>query len=258
MSNSVIEYYTNNHNEAMRHNDPFGIIQELRTKELISRYLNDSAMSVLDVGGATGVYSFFLADLGHKVSMLDIVPNHIEHVENLNCKRDTKLHSIILGDAQTFETTEEYDGIILHGPLYHIIDRKKRIAVLRRMKNYLKRNGLILGFGINRYAGYFYGVRSGYILDTKYREFVTEEIKTGVRTRKPGWHFHRPDEMIAEYEEAGLCVVDIKSVVTQIWMLPGIEALIKEPANMKEILDLAKDMEDEIEIGQDFLCVGKK
>ena len=258
MSNSVIDYYTKNYNEAMRHSDSFGIIQEMRTKELISRYLNSNAMSILDVGGANGVYSFFLTDLGHNVSIIDITPNHIEQVEKLNYERDNKLISIILGDAQTFETTEKYDIIILHGPLYHIVDRNMRIALLRRMKNYLKPNGLILGFGINRYAGYFYGVRSGQILENEYRRIVIEEIKTGVRKRKPYWYFHKPDEMIAEYEESDLCVVDIKSVTTQVWMLPEIKDKTKDHKSMTEILNLAKDMEDEIQIGQDLLCVGKE
>lgn len=126
------------------------------------------------------------------------------------------------------------------------------------MKNYLNTNGLILGFGINRYAGYFYGIRSGQILNDEYRRFVTEEIKTGVRKKAPGWYFHKPDEMIAEYEESDLYVVDIKSVVTQIWMLPKIEDLIKEANSMKKILDLAKEAEDDIQIGQNILCVGKE
>ncbi len=46
--------------------------------DLISRYLPSGNLSVLDVGGATGVYSFQLADQGHRVTLLDVVPKHIE------------------------------------------------------------------------------------------------------------------------------------------------------------------------------------
>jgi hypothetical protein len=57
------------------------LIQKLRTKELLSRYLKDYPMSILDVGGARGVYAFYLADLGHSISLFDIVPRHIADVE---------------------------------------------------------------------------------------------------------------------------------------------------------------------------------
>ena len=63
--------------------------------------------------------------------------------------------------------------------------------------------------------------------------------------------------MIAEYEEAGLCVVDIKSVKTQIWMLPEIETLINNPSSMNEVLNMAREVEDHVEIGQALFCVGK-
>jgi len=257
MTKNVINYYLNDYDEAMRHSDPFGVIQELRTKELIGRYLLNEGMSILDVGGANGIYSFYLADLGHDVSLLDIAANHVEQAIEINSKRTNKLQGIILGDVQTFESTEKFDIIILHGPLYHIVKREKRINVLRRMKNILVSKGVILGFVINRFAGYFYGVRTGNILNREYRELVQEEIKTGIRKKAPGWYFHKPAEIQAEYQEAGLNVTAVKSVVTQIWMLPEIEIKISTSEGMKNVLDLAKEAEDHVEIGQDILCVGK-
>jgi 2-polyprenyl-3-methyl-5-hydroxy-6-metoxy-1,4-benzoquinol methylase len=257
MTKDVINYYLSHYNEVSRHSDPFGIIQETRTKELISRYLLHNGMSILDVGGANGIYSFFLADLGHKVSLLDIAPNHIEQAIEIDSKRTKKLHHIILGDVQTFDSKDEYDIIILHGPLYHIVEREKRINVLRKMKNILAPNGSILGFAINRYAGYFYGVRTGAILDEEYRKSIQKETKTGIRQKTPGWYFHKPIEIKQEYKEAGLKITSLKSVATQIWMLPNIDTKIRNPDEMKIILDLAKEGEDHVEIGQDILCVGK-
>ena len=257
MNNNLIEYYVNKYDEGLRHRDPFGVIQELRTRELILRYLREESMSILDVGGANGVYSFFLADLGHHVSLLDIAPNHIEKAEQLNAERDRKLEQILLGDAQTFETQVKYDLILLHGPLYHLMERDKRIAVLQRMKQLLKKNGRILGFAINRYAGYFYGVHSGAILKEPYRQIVKEEMKHGIRNKTPGWYFHTPTELTAEFEEAGLTVTASKSVTTQVWMLPDIETMIQDGDGLRLILQLAQDAEDAVQIGQDLLCVGE-
>lgn len=257
MGNPVIDYYTTDYNEDNRHKaDAFGIIQEYRTKELISRYLHLSKMTVLDVGGANGVYSFYLADQGHTVSLLDIVPSHIEKVKFLNEKRASQLKQIYLGDARDFSVSEKFDMIILHGPLYHIVDLKERIDLLRNMKARLNPDGVILGFGINRYAGYFYGVRSGNILDKSYRETVLKEVKSGYRNKEPGWYFHKDEELIKEFKEAGLSVRDIKSVTTQLWMIPGIEDRINDPHFLEEIMEIAMLTEDETAIGQDLLCVG--
>ena len=201
------------------------------------------------------MYSFFLADLGHRVSLLDIAPNHVSKVEELNAKRRRKLEGVFLGDVQTFNTTEGYDAIILHGPLYHMTDRDKRIALLKRVACWAAPTGLILGFAINRYAGYFYGVRSGEILTDAYRAIVFGEMKTGLRRRKPGWYFHKPDELRAEFEEAGLAVIGMKSVTTQVWMLPQVDEMIENAAGMNTLLSLAREAEDDLEIGQDLLCI---
>jgi 2-polyprenyl-3-methyl-5-hydroxy-6-metoxy-1,4-benzoquinol methylase len=259
MKESVIDYYSESYNEASRHRvDAFGVIQEIRTKELLVNYLGMGKKSILDVGGATGVYSFYLADLGHDVSLLDIVPKHINYVKEENNKTKNKLKNIYLGDARSLEINDKYDLIIVHGPLYHITDRDERISVLSRMKDLLNDNGKILGFAINRYAGYFYGVRSGNILDDDYKNVVLNEINTGFRYIEPGWYFHRPSELISEFIDAGLKVIDTKSVTSQIWMLPDIEKKIPNPKFLKEIIDLAQRTENEIEIGQDILCVGKR
>ena len=256
MEDPVVDYYRAA-NEALRHaQNPFGAIQEQRTKELLTQWLARKEMAVLDVGGATGVYSFFLADLGHRVSLLDVAPNHVSKVEELNAQRSRKLEGVFLGDVQTFDATAEYDAIILHGPLYHITDRKKRIAVLERVAGWVSPTGIILGFAISRYAGYFYGVRSGDILDDAYRRIVSEEMKTGLRRRAPGWYFHKPDELRAEYEEAGLAVIGMKSVTTQVWMLPQVEEMVGTADGMETLLSLAREAEDHLEVGQDLLCVG--
>ena len=258
MKESVIDYYSESYNEASRHRtDAFGIIQEIRTKELLVNYLGKGYKTILDIGGATGVYSFYLAGLGYHVSLLDIVPKHIDYVKKENSKSENRLKNIYLGDARSVEISDKFDLIIIHGPLYHITDRDERISVLRRMKKLLTDNGRILGFAINRYAGYFYGVRSGKILDDDYKNAVLNEIDSGFRHIEPGWYFHRPCELVSEFIDAGLEVTESKSVTSQIWMLPDIDKKIFNPPILEEILDLARRTENEIEIGQDILCIGK-
>lgn len=257
MSEPVIDYYTMHFDETLRHrSDAFGIIQEIRTKELISRFIGSGKKNILDIGGATGVYSFHLAGCGHDVSLLDIVPQHIQKAKELNEKSDFKLKDIILHDARIYKSDNEYDMIILHGPLYHIIDRDQRVILLRNMKRLLSNDGVILGFGISRYAGYFYGVRSGRILQSDYGDIVSDEVESGIRDSGPSWYFHKPEELESEFIDAGMKVIDMKSVVTQIWMLPDIDNMIMDTKRLKGIIEIAQRYEDEIDIAQDIMCVG--
>lgn len=255
--NKIIQYYSNLHDELTRHSDSFGVIQEARTKKLISRYLATNTSTILDVGGAGGVYAFFLADLGYQVTLLDIVPKHIEHVRNLNAKRELRLTDIVLCDALTFETDRQYDMILLHGPLYHLVRRADRVSLLSRMRRILSPNGLLLGFGINRYASYFYGVHSGQLFGKQYRNEIMNEVKSGERLREPGWYFHKAKEIVREFEDSALDVIALKSVTTQIWMSPGIDLQLRTKSGLEQVLSTAEQMEDEVEIGQDLLCVGK-
>ncbi len=256
MKINVSDYYGEHYNEGLRHKDAFGIIQELRTIEMISRYLTKDKMTILDIGGANGVYSFPLADLGHDVSILDITPKHIDEVKRLNDKRNNKLKNMIVGDARDYKLPETYDMIIIHGPLYHVLKREQRVAILKKAKEHLKPGGVILGFGINRYAGYFYGISSGNILDSKYKSTVFNEIKTGIRTTDPGWYFHTSKELESEFKDSGIDIITTKSVTSQIWMLPNIKDLLNDKKELQNIMDMASLAEDETAIGQDLVCIG--
>ncbi|MHC5938042.1 methyltransferase domain-containing protein [Nostoc sp.] len=45
-------------------------------KSLISRYLPPPPAVIFDVGGGAGVYSFWLAQQGYEVHLIDAIPLH--------------------------------------------------------------------------------------------------------------------------------------------------------------------------------------
>ena len=47
----------------------------LRTQEIIGRHLPSGSLRILDVGGAVGIYSAWLASEGHSVHLIDAVPS---------------------------------------------------------------------------------------------------------------------------------------------------------------------------------------
>jgi hypothetical protein len=66
-----VSWYTDRYDEDRRHRDTFGLLQEARTLELLDRFCPPPPARVADIGGATGVYAFPLADRGHEVSLVE-------------------------------------------------------------------------------------------------------------------------------------------------------------------------------------------
>lgn len=257
MKQSVVEFYNSNYDESTRHDSGFGYLQELRTKQILDKCIPKNSTTVLDVGGATGVYSFYLAEKGYAVDLLDIAPKHIAYVKKKNACVENKLKNVILGDIRNAWIPSKYDAIILHGPLYHLTDRIDRIEMLKGLRKNLSDGGVILGFAIHRYAGLFYGLRSGHILDTAYKGIVFNELDNGYNPSGPGWYYHTSKELEEEFLLAGYKIGEMLSVTTQAWMIPNLDSIFEDIDFRNEILSIAGLLERETAIGQDLVCVAQ-
>jgi 2-polyprenyl-3-methyl-5-hydroxy-6-metoxy-1,4-benzoquinol methylase len=70
-------------NEAARLEKTSSQIERIRTQELLQRYLPPPPAVILDVGGAAGAYSFWLAQQGYQVHLIDAVPHHIAQAREI-------------------------------------------------------------------------------------------------------------------------------------------------------------------------------
>src|SRR5438093_7845351 len=102
-----------------------------RTKQILSRFLPKRPVTILDVGGGPGRYSFWLAGKGHRVHLVDIVPLHIKQARYEQRKSKHKLASITLGDARKLDFHDRtMDIVLLFGPLYHLVQSRERLKAL--------------------------------------------------------------------------------------------------------------------------------
>src|SRR4051812_49084618 len=77
--NVLAHYESGPRPEDERLRNGTGRIELLRTQELVRRYLGtDGPRRILDVGGAAGVHSEWLAADGHDVHLVDPVLDHVE------------------------------------------------------------------------------------------------------------------------------------------------------------------------------------
>ena len=124
---TVAEYY-DGEDEGTRLTQFEGRLEWVRTREIISRYLQGEGLTIADIGGATGPYAFWLQGLGHQVHLLDLTHKHIEEAREHAEAHGVHLASMQVGDACAlpFET-DTFDHCLLMGPLYHLLERDDRV-----------------------------------------------------------------------------------------------------------------------------------
>src|SRR5476649_1018832 len=110
-----------------------GPLEFERNKDLIQRYLPKKGV-IIDVGGGPGVYSEWLAGLGHQVYLVDPVEKHIKQANKRSAKAKKPFKSL-LGESQKLDFADNFaDVVIMHGPLYHLQLKEERIKAIAEAK----------------------------------------------------------------------------------------------------------------------------
>jgi len=219
--------------EAERLSRGTGQLEWVRTQELLTRFLPPPPYVVLDVGGGPGAYACWLAKRGYEVHLVDIVPRHVEQGLRASGEQpDRPLASAAVGDARRLARPDaSVDAVLLLGPLYHLTERPDRVQALREACRVVRRNGIVLGVGISRFASLLDGLVRGYLDDSEYVRIVERDLQEGQhrnRTNNPAYFttafFHHPEELAAEVLEAGLRHEATLAVEGPAWLLQNFDA----------------------------------
>jgi SAM-dependent methyltransferase len=198
--------------EAGRLTD-WGRLEFLRTTELLARFLPPPPAVVIDVGGAAGAYALPLAEQGYEVHLVDPVALHIEQARVAAASvASTPLASAEVGDARHLPQADtSVDVVLMLGPLYHLTaahDRRRALAEARRV---LRPGGLLVAVAISRFASTLDGLCCGFLAEPGFEALVERDVAEGQHRNpehRPHWfttaYLHRPDELEAEVDAAGL------------------------------------------------------
>jgi ubiquinone/menaquinone biosynthesis C-methylase UbiE len=265
----VVEYYSD-YDEQTRLSDNWGQIEFLRTQNIISRYLKKTPAVVLDVGGAAGRYSCWLAKKGYEVHLIDPVPLHIQQAQAAaDAQPEAPLASCKTGDARQLEFDDEIaDAILLLGPLYHLIESQERYRSLLEAYRVLKTGGHLFAVGISRFASTIDGLVSGYFLDPVFQKIMQRDLETG-RHRNPTNHpayftdafFHHPDELKAEVTSAGFQTAGLLAVEGISYLMKDFEKNWNVAGYREFLLEIIGKTEQEpslIGASPHIMCVGVK
>jgi SAM-dependent methyltransferase len=124
-----------------------GVLERVRTQELLARFLPPAPAAVLDIGGATGVHAQWLAARGYAVHLIDPVEEHVAVAAELAGVTSA------VGDARDLpQADDSQDAVLLLGPLYHLPERTARLRALREARRVARPGAPVIAAGISRYA----------------------------------------------------------------------------------------------------------
>jgi SAM-dependent methyltransferase len=247
----IIDYYASGR-ELDRLARGIGPLELARTQELVARCFPPAPAVVFDVGGGPGVYACWLARQGYEVHLVDAVPLHIEQARKASAAQpETPVATLEVGDARELAWPDACaDGVLLHGPLYHLTERQDRLAAIRESKRILRPGGVLLAIGITSYASTLVGLVNWWVHDADYFEMCRRELTEGLHVQPPNWpslfttaYFHRPGELEAELEETGLVHEVSVAVQGPGWLVPDFEEKWREEQHRETILRVVRLME---------------
>lgn len=151
----VKNYYRNFNEDKRLSNDNSGKLEYEMTMRNLKKYLPKEG-TILDLGGATGAYAVPLAQNGYQVYLADLSVELInqakEKVKKENISNIISCDVVNAIDLSIYEG-EQFDVVLLFGPLYHLLDEKEREQCIQEVYRVLKRGGMVFASFIPYLSG---------------------------------------------------------------------------------------------------------
>ena len=232
--------------ESARLDSPLGVVELLRTQEIVLRALPPAPAVVADIGGGPGRYARWLAGSGYEVEHRDLVQRHVDELavdapERVRTKQ---------GDARALDLPEaSVDAVLLLGPLYHLGERADRVLALQEAARVVRPGGPVFVAAISRWAPRMHGLVAQRLYEPhpRMREVVDRAERNGLLEPAHEGGFaaftHRPDELRAEVLDAGLTLRDLVSVEGVAFALGDLDERIATAVDLAVVLDAARTLE---------------
>jgi SAM-dependent methyltransferase len=264
----VVSYYQQ-FPEEERLEQPVFRLEFERTKEILSRVLPTPPARLVDVGGAAGAYSAWLAERGHEVHLVDASPRLVEEARKRNRARPRPIASIACADARSLPLADgAVAAALVMGPLYHLPAAADRLAALAEASRVLAASGTLVVAGISRYASALDGLARKHVVDPAFARIRDRDLVDGQHRNDdnhPDYfttaYFHRPEDLEAEIAQAGFRDVQVLGVEGPGWLFSDFEARWTNDALRHDLLAMARALESErslLGVSAHLLAVARK
>ncbi|MFD9570712.1 class I SAM-dependent methyltransferase [Streptomyces sp. NPDC059982] len=212
----IIAFYSETIDESARlSTSADGVLEMVRTQELLRRHLPVAPARIIDVGAGPGAHAGWLSEDGYEVDLVDPVPRHVAEATAAGFRS-------VLGDARALAAGDDaYDVALLLGPLYHLTEYEDRIRALREAARVVRPGGVVAAAAIGRYASLFEHVATTRLADGPVREAVADILVSGVHEAgRKGFtsaYFHTGQGLYEEMAAAGLLTPVVYGVEGPAW-----------------------------------------
>lgn len=245
--NRNIELFYNQASEETRLEKGMGVFEFERVKSLILQYLPNNSCTIVDVGGGTGKYAEWLAKKGHHVHLVEPIEKHLQIAKQRSQQLKNKF-SIRQGEAQHLPVKSNFaDVVILHGPLYHLQEKKHRLAAIAEAKRITKHGGIVLGFAINSTASTLAGLINGILHKPSFFEMCKTELTTGIHNPPDDFpwllaeaFYHSPQQLEQEFISQDLTLLNLYAVEGLSWLDKHFFVNLQNPKHKTNLLELLR------------------
>lgn len=224
-----------------------------RTKDILERVLPTPPARIIDVGGAAGTYSAWLASMGYTVHLVDASARLIAEARRRHASLAKPIESLVVADARSLPHEDETaDVVLLMGPLYHLPSPADRSRALGEALRVLVPSGLVIVAAISRYASTMAAFARHAALDPAFTRIRNRDLIDGQHRNDTGQldyfttaYFHKPEDLYRELEVAGFRNPAVLGVEGPGWILGDFEERWDEPALRDNLMDVARALEAE-------------
>jgi SAM-dependent methyltransferase len=110
---------------------------------------------ILEIGAATGAYTIPLAKRGYNVTAVDLAPKNIAKLKRrvTGSKLEKRVKCFVADGRELAGVPgEDYDVVLLMGPLYHLVLKEDREKAVQEAYKRLRRGGVIFSALVSRYG----------------------------------------------------------------------------------------------------------
>lgn len=265
---AIVHYYELAPEEHRLERGP-SLLEALRTRELIGRFVPRPPATVLDVGGAAGAYALWMACDGYTVHLVDPVERLVKEAQRRSEISSRGLASCQIGDARELSFPNQCADIILMlGPLYHLIDVHDRALALAEAVRVLRPGGYLFAAAISRWASLLDGLTSDLFADPQFARIAEQDLRDGQHRNSSGRldyfttaYFHKPDDLRTEVASAGVELIGVFGVEGPGWILPDVSQRLADPRQRQDLLRVARQVESEpaiLAMSAHLLAVARK
>jgi len=155
----VRKYYNQHRAEEDKRLD-YHVFEMPVTRHFINKYI-PRGEKIFDASCGTGRYAEVLIHDGYKLGLNDLADNNIRIVKE---RLYNQPNILFIERAEALESKgwekQEWDAVLLLGPLYHMISRQKRLALLSKAFDALRPGGFVFSAFMTRSAALVYGLKN--------------------------------------------------------------------------------------------------